>query len=159
MTIRRRLLSLIVKPACASSAARPVCRHPAARTSSNLYPAFRSFSTTSLNLRERQRNGLVPLDGLSHVSGPTTPALLEETLGDFFSRLVSNYRDSPALISRHEAAQVHRLNYAGQGVSDRGEECIRWSYGEFERHVDALARGLLKYASVSPYPPSRLSEF
>lgn len=87
------------------------------------------------------RNGVVPSDGTSSVSGELFPPLIEQTLGDFFSNLVRLYPTSPALISRHESPHVHRSDYAG-GV--HGENCLRWDFAEFDDNINALARGLLK---------------
>lgn len=82
-----------------------------------------------------------PLDGSSYAIGPTTPPLDERTLGAFWDSLVATYPNSPALVSRHEAADIHELSYAG-GRSEG--DCLRWSYAEMGDQVDALARGFLK---------------
>ena len=59
----------------------------------------------------------------SYAAGETTPALLEETIGENFERTVAAYAGNEALV-----------------------ECAtgrRWTYDELDRDVDALARGLI----------------
>jgi fatty-acyl-CoA synthase len=59
----------------------------------------------------------------SYAAGETTPALLEETIGENFERTVAAYGGNEALV-----------------------ECAtgrRWTYDELDRDVDALARGLI----------------
>ncbi|KIX10049.1 uncharacterized protein Z518_01130 [Rhinocladiella mackenziei CBS 650.93] len=53
----------------------------------------------------RSRRGLLTQ---ARVSGPLDPPLLEETIGENFSRIVSAHGDRPAVISRH---QKKRLTY------------------------------------------------
>mgnify|MGYP002804027129 CR=1 FL=1 len=77
-----------------------------------------------------QRNGIVPVNGLSSVSGLNSPLLLDQTLGQFFNQLVQLYPTSMALISRHESPRAHQLDYVG---GDHGEDCLRWDYKTFER--------------------------
>lgn len=54
---------------------------------------------------------------------------------------MATYPDSPALVSRHEAPDIHSFSY--EGGKNEGD-CLRWSYAEMADQVDALARGLLK---------------
>ena len=59
----------------------------------------------------------------SYSQGESTPALLEETIGDNFERTVASYADREALV-----------------------ECMsgrRWTWAELDRDVDAVARGLI----------------
>ncbi len=59
----------------------------------------------------------------SLASGPTDPPLLEETLGACLARIAGDHPDREALVDR-----------------DQG---VRLSYGQLDRAVDALAKGLL----------------
>ena len=60
---------------------------------------------------------------LSEASGDTTTPLLRETIGENLAKTVERFGGRVALISRHQA--------------------IRWTYAEFAREVDRVARGLL----------------
>jgi len=59
----------------------------------------------------------------SQLAGPTTQALLDETIGRAFDSTVERFPDSDALIVRHQD--------------------IRWTYREYQEQVDRLACGLL----------------
>ena len=59
----------------------------------------------------------------SYAAGETTPALIEETIGANFERIVREHADREALV---------------EVASGR-----RWTYAELDRDVDALARGLI----------------
>ncbi|MCC6527206.1 MAG: AMP-binding protein [Polyangiaceae bacterium] len=59
----------------------------------------------------------------SHVQGPTSPPLLEQTIGQHFDARVAARPDALALVVRHEG--------------------VRLSYGELAARVDACAAGLL----------------
>ncbi|SJX65406.1 related to Long-chain-fatty-acid--CoA ligase [Sporisorium reilianum f. sp. reilianum] len=73
---------------------------------------------------------------LSRVSGPTDKPLCELSLGQFWQQAVAKYADRPALISKHEPASQH-----GRAASD-STDCIRWSYGSMDEHVQSLVAGL-----------------
>src|SRR3954454_15688715 len=60
----------------------------------------------------------------SWTKGESTPALLEETIGDNLARTVATYADREALV---------------EVASGR-----RWTWAELERDVDALAIGLVR---------------
>ncbi len=60
---------------------------------------------------------------LSYANGPSTQALLGETIGENLERTAARYPDNLALVSRHQ---------------DR-----RYTYAEFNAAVDEVARGLL----------------
>jgi fatty-acyl-CoA synthase len=60
---------------------------------------------------------------LSYAGGPSTQALLGETIGDNLERTVARVPDAQALISYHQG--------------------IRYSYSEFNEAVDRLASGML----------------
>jgi len=59
----------------------------------------------------------------SYVHGASGAPLIGETIGRHLDRTVARWADQDALIVRHQA--------------------VRWTYAEFQRRVDALARGLL----------------
>ncbi len=59
----------------------------------------------------------------SYAAGETTPALIEETIGENFARIAREHADREALV---EVATGRR-----------------WTYAELDRDVDALARGLI----------------
>ncbi|KDQ60182.1 hypothetical protein JAAARDRAFT_32562 [Jaapia argillacea MUCL 33604] len=78
---------------------------------------------------------------LSSVTGTTDRALELRTLPDYFAReVVEKHPTRPALISRHEKPRPfggpmsHNLGVTGH---------LAWDFDEFNRHIDALARGLL----------------
>lgn len=73
---------------------------------------------------------------LSRVSGPIDKPLSELSLGQFWEETVAKYADRPALISKHEPASQH--GRAGPNSND----CIRWSYGAMNEHIQSLVTGL-----------------
>ncbi|KAL1385879.1 acyl-CoA synthetases /AMP-acid ligases II [Phyllosticta capitalensis] len=70
------------------------------------------------NNRPRHASGLTT----SHTRGPTAPALLEQTIGQYFSSTVAKYGDRPAVIAHHQETTL--------------------SYDALDRASNALARGL-----------------
>ncbi len=60
---------------------------------------------------------------LSYASGPADTGLLGITIGDMLDRTVAKYGANEALVARHQG--------------------IRWTYAEFGRRVDELARALM----------------
>lgn len=60
---------------------------------------------------------------VSYDRGATEPALINETIGVCFDRIVNAHRDRLALVVRHQR--------------------VRWTWGELGQRVDALAAGLL----------------
>jgi fatty-acyl-CoA synthase len=61
--------------------------------------------------------------GQSYVHGASTVPLIGDTIGVHFDKAAARWRDSDALVVRHQK--------------------IRWSYGELKHRVDAFAAGLL----------------
>ncbi len=59
----------------------------------------------------------------SYAAGPTTTALLEETIDANFKRAVATYPEREALVVRHQN--------------------IRWTYSELDERIEELARGLM----------------
>ncbi|MPY96256.1 MAG: AMP-binding protein, partial [Acidimicrobiia bacterium] len=60
---------------------------------------------------------------LSHAIGPTTPPLIEQTIGENLRQTVARHGGREALVACHQG--------------------IRWTYLELDQHVDQLARALL----------------
>ena len=61
--------------------------------------------------------------GQSYLCGQADEPLLYETIGACMDRIAATHPDQPALVLR--------------------QQNIRWSYAEYQRHVEALAMGLL----------------
>ncbi|KAL4259867.1 hypothetical protein AB1N83_010678 [Pleurotus pulmonarius] len=77
----------------------------------------------------------------SYVEGPLHPPLSTATLPQFFeTEVLPRYAERPALICRTESPRVH-----GGSVSwaQDGAPHLAWDFQEFDRHINALARGLL----------------
>ncbi|KAF7300682.1 hypothetical protein HMN09_00953900 [Mycena chlorophos] len=77
----------------------------------------------------------------SAVQGALEPPLVTSTLPAFFaSEILARHSARPALISRSEAPRAHGGPVSHNlGRTDR----LAWSFDEFNRHINALARGLL----------------
>ena len=78
---------------------------------------------------------------MSSVSGPLEPPLSTKTLPEFFSEeILQKHSGRRALISRKEVPRDHGgpPSY-NLGVSTH----LAWDFAEFDRHINALARGLL----------------
>jgi fatty-acyl-CoA synthase len=69
------------------------------------------------------RPGIIPANGLSHVSGATEPPLIELTIPALLAETVTRLPDRPAAVFR------------AQG--------LRWSWAEFATEVDRTAAGLV----------------
>ncbi|KAG5654579.1 hypothetical protein H0H81_000104 [Sphagnurus paluster] len=80
---------------------------------------------------------------LSHssVEGPLHPPLETRTLSDYFtSHILRNFSAQPALICRSERPRAHH----GPPSHNLGVDThLAWDFAEFDRHINALARGLL----------------
>lgn len=77
----------------------------------------------------------------SYVEGPLHPPLSTATLPQFFeTEVLPRYAERPALVCRTESPRVH-----GGSVSwaQDGAPHLAWDFQEFDRHINALARGLL----------------
>lgn len=78
----------------------------------------------------------------SSVQGPLEPLLSIKTLPQYFdTEILDKYHARPALICRQEAARAH----GGPPTHNLGRESsyLAWNFEEFDRHINALARGLL----------------
>ncbi|KAH8116133.1 acetyl-CoA synthetase-like protein [Phellopilus nigrolimitatus] len=89
------------------------------------------------NLQFCRRNLLAS----SYVEGSTHPPLNPRTLTEFFeTELLSKLPSKPALVCKKERPRAH----AGPQQHNLGRsDCLAWSFEEFNRHIEALARGLL----------------
>ncbi|KAH8110335.1 acetyl-CoA synthetase-like protein [Phellopilus nigrolimitatus] len=89
------------------------------------------------NLQFCRRNLLTS----SYVEGSNHPPLNPRTLTEFFeTELLSKLPSKPALVCRKERPRAH----AGPQQHNLGRsDCLAWSFEEFNRHIEALARGLL----------------
>ena len=78
---------------------------------------------------------------LSEVEGPKHPPLVSKTLPAYFRDDILNVHGGrQALIARQEPARP----YGGPRGRNLGDApYLAWDFGEFERNVQALARGLL----------------
>ena len=88
----------------------------------------------------------------SSVQGPLEPPLSTKSLVQYFeTEVLDKYHARPALICRKEAARAH----GGPPTHNlgRASSCLAWSYEEFDRHINALARGLL---SIGVQPRDRV---
>ncbi|KAI0646510.1 acyl-CoA synthetase [Trametes meyenii] len=84
-----------------------------------------------------------PVGGLtlSAVEGPTEPLLVTKTLPAFFrDDILKVHGGRPALIARQEQPRPH----GGPPSRNLGDvKHLAWDFAEFDRHIQALARGLL----------------
>ncbi|CAK5272893.1 unnamed protein product [Mycena citricolor] len=89
--------------------------------------------------RIRHRRSLLTL---SAVEGPLDPPLVTTTLPAYFaSDILRKYSERPGLICRNEAPRAH----GGPPSHNMGRAAhLAWSFDEFDRHINALARGLLR---------------
>jgi hypothetical protein len=78
---------------------------------------------------------------LSAVQGPVHPPLVASTLSEYFaSEVLAKHAQRPALIARQERPRTH----GGPKSNNLGVEShLAWDFEEFDRHIGALARGLL----------------
>ncbi|KAI3602868.1 amp-dependent synthetase and ligase [Moniliophthora roreri] len=90
-----------------------------------------------------QRRNLtqVPSKGLSYVQGSLQPPLDNRTFTEYFiDEILQNHSQRPAVVCRTEKPRAH-----GGPPSPNlgGSSHLAWDFEEFNRHIDALARGLL----------------
>ena len=79
---------------------------------------------------------------LSSVEGPLYPPLETRTFPEYFtSHILQKYHSRPALICRDEPPRAHHgpLSRNLPGVTTH----LAWDFEEFDRHIAALARGLI----------------
>ena len=120
-------LSAAPRQAISASASWQITTRGQVRLASSLHTAYQQLPT-----RKDPKHGQL----LSRVSGPTDKPLCELSLGQFWEEAVAKYGDRPALVSKHEPASQH-----GRAGSD-STDCIRWSYGAMNEHVQSLVAGL-----------------
>lgn len=104
---------------------------------------FRFLSTrtySAVSGSSRTTNSITPLIH-SVVSGPLSPRLSPKTLAQYFAEdVLLHHASQPALVCRQESVQGH----AGPPARNlKDVPYIAWDYEEFDRHIRALARGLL----------------
>lgn len=77
----------------------------------------------------------------SYVEGPLEPPLSSKTLPQYFNtEILEPHSSRPALIARQEAPRIH----GGPPSHNLGVTThLAWDFAEFDRHINALARGLL----------------
>ncbi|KAF8662377.1 hypothetical protein AX16_001181 [Volvariella volvacea WC 439] len=80
---------------------------------------------------------------LSAVSGPTEPPLSTHTLPSYWSsEILSRHSARPALVARQEKPRAH--GGPARELRNMGrDKHLAWDFEEFDRHVQALARGLV----------------
>ncbi|KAI0073641.1 acyl-CoA synthetase [Panus rudis PR-1116 ss-1] len=78
---------------------------------------------------------------VSSVVGPTEPPLVQSTLSHYFeNEILKHHSTRPALICRAEHPRAHGGPVSRNlGVTRH----LAWDFEEFDRHIEALARGLL----------------
>ncbi|KAJ7234640.1 hypothetical protein B0H12DRAFT_1327657 [Mycena haematopus] len=78
----------------------------------------------------------------SSVEGALEPPLATSTLSQYFKEeILHKHNSRPALICRNEAPRPH----GGPPSTNLGiGSHLAWSFEEFDRHIDATARGLLR---------------
>ncbi|KAJ7145339.1 hypothetical protein C8R43DRAFT_890625 [Mycena crocata] len=77
----------------------------------------------------------------SSVEGPLEPPLVTTTLSQYFrSEILEKHGSRPALVCRKESPRAHGGPFSQNlGIDSH----LAWSFEEFNRHIDSLARGLL----------------
>ncbi|EMD34787.1 hypothetical protein CERSUDRAFT_116973 [Gelatoporia subvermispora B] len=97
----------------------------------------RSTPIVSRHARRSLRRHL----SLSSVAGPLEPPLVYDTLPAYFNNsILAKHADRPALICRGERPRAH----GGPLSRNMGRaQPLAWDFAEFDRHIGALARGLL----------------
>ncbi len=101
---------------------------------------LRELSTSGTTTTPRTTPLVAPLT-LSEVEGPKHPPLVSKTLPRYFQDdVLRPHAARPALIARLEPARPHG-GPRGHNLGDAPH--LAWDFGEFDRHIQALARGLL----------------
>ena len=78
---------------------------------------------------------------LSSVQGPKEPPLEHRTLSVYFrDEILAKHAERPALVCRQEKPRAH----GGPSLPNLGVGThLAWDFAEFDRHIHALARGLV----------------
>jgi len=100
----------------------------------------RFLSTRTYSALSSSLQNTIPLTH-SVVSGSLSPHLSPKTLPQYLAEdVLLHHASQPALVCRQEAVQGH----AGPPARNfKDVSYIAWDYEEFDRHIRALARGLL----------------
>lgn len=78
---------------------------------------------------------------LSSVEGPLEPPLSTLTLSEYFrSEILAKHHSRPALICPREPSRLHG---GPSSQSHINTKYLAWDFSEFDRHIEALARGLI----------------
>lgn len=78
---------------------------------------------------------------LSSVEGPRDPPLERRTLSVYFrDEILAKHAERPALVCRQERPRVHG---GPPSPNMRVGTHLAWDFWEFDRHIHALARGLV----------------
>ncbi|KAL4245504.1 Acyl-CoA synthetase [Abortiporus biennis] len=89
---------------------------------------------------QRQASSLNNLT-YSVTAGPQTPPLIASTLSNYFQQeILAKHSTRPALICRTEKPGAHGGRI---GMNLGVERHLAWDFEEFDRHIEALARGLV----------------
>jgi hypothetical protein len=79
---------------------------------------------------------------LSYAVGASDPPLVTSTLSEYFTNeILGKHSTLPALICRQETAGSHG-GPKSRNLDDKKR--LAWDFEEFERHIAALARGLIQ---------------
>ncbi|KAF8189860.1 hypothetical protein K438DRAFT_1832207 [Mycena galopus ATCC 62051] len=79
---------------------------------------------------------------LSSVEGALEPPLASSALSQYFKdEILRKHSSRPALICRNETPRAHG---GPPSINLDITSHLAWSFAEFDRHIDALARGLLR---------------
>ncbi|KAH7926256.1 acetyl-CoA synthetase-like protein [Leucogyrophana mollusca] len=101
----------------------------------------RAATTSSVHSALIGRTGSTRSLTLASVEGPTDPPLDRRTLSAYFKdEILGKHGDRPALICRQERPRAHG------GPPSRNlsiDTHLAWDFQEFDRHINALARGLV----------------
>ena len=101
-----------------------------------------TFTHVCKRLRRPTQSHIFRSLATSFVRGPILdPPLLLETLPHFFrDRLLRGHSSKTSLISTHEGPRPHG---GPLGASSANNRYLTWSYEQMDKHVAALARGML----------------
>lgn len=102
---------------------------------------FITFTHACKCVQHRTRGQISRSLATSFVRGPTDPPLLLETLPELFAnRLLREHSSKTALISAHEGPRPHGGPLMASSAKSR---YLTWNYEHMDKHVAALARGMV----------------
>lgn len=126
----------------------PALTAPSLRRRPQRHQTMRSLRLAASRISSRRLSTAVPPPAsstrrlaLSIVEGPSEPPLISKTLPAYFREdILQVYGERPALISPQEHPRPHG-GPPSRLIGDA--RYLRWDFAEFDRHIQALARGLL----------------